>query len=383
MINYTIISFAFFESTLPLAKHLSKFAKVTVYSLFSANFLTPPNFDISKLDLATNKIHNFKVKKHHVNDYIEDKYDLNVAVLANNPIKLFLCLKKIADNIKSSKMDCIHFIGDHPSIYLLHWLLQNENCVHTFHEFSLDRLQPKSFVERAKAWIQKDRLKRCIRQNAPIIFHSKNVQTKFLKTFPYTNTFVIPFGLFELYRNLADSSLEKYKNCILFFGYVRPYKGADIFVKAIEFFTRDNPNNKQLFVIAGKGANQFKPLKIDNLCLLDKFLTDTELASLVKHCKAVVVPHRVASQSGIPNTSLVFDKPILCSDIDGLSDIVKTGINGYLFERENPSDMAKKIPEIINLANSNSKHQVSIQNTQIKSWDEIAEATNLIYNKLK
>lgn len=376
----SIVSFAFYESTLPLAKYLSIESDIQVYALFSEKFLSPPNFDISDLVLNINTILNFEKEEHYVNKYIDNSFLLKVAILGGNYLCQLNFLLKVAQAIRRNKPDVVHFIGDHPSITILYWLLQSEKSIHTFHELNLNRFIAKTIIDKIKEWGLKSRLKRSIKMNENIIFHSLNVQNCFKENFNYGNSFVIPFGVFEIYSNLMIPGFEEYENCILFFGYIRPYKGADIFVKAIHEFNKLQPNNNEKFLIAGKGASQFIVDCPYNLKLVDRFLSDFELANIVRNCKFVVAPHKIASQSGIPNTAFAFNKPIIASDIVGLKEYITDGDTGLLFNNEDYIDLANKI---IQLNQDASLYQYIInsisQSKHITPWNVIAKQTIKLY----
>lgn len=386
-----IISFAFFESTLPLVKELSRTNEITLFSVFSKTFLNPPNFDISKekevKSGALLNANDILTDKHYLKKYFKDSvFNFKIAAFDNNPISTFLLVWKMKLEIRKNKPEIIHFIGDHPFLYVLHHLLRNEKTVHTFHEIAFERIKNNATFnvkEYMISLLQKRRLALCLKYNSQLIFHSKNISRQFYNVFKYENVSVIPFGLFDIYRYQDEIKHIIPKGTVLFFGYIRLYKGADVFVKAIKEFNEKFQNKKVNFVIAGKNAKILNSLNLpENLILIDKFLTDAELASMIKQSKLVVVPHRVASQSGIPNTCYALCKPVICSNIEGLNEIIVEGKNGLLFESENSTDLADKIYEILeNEIKYNTMNDYILNdNTMIKSWSNIAMKTVQTYS---
>jgi glycosyltransferase involved in cell wall biosynthesis len=96
------------------------------------------------------------------------------------------------------------------------------------------------------------------------------------------------------------------------------------------------------------------------------------------------MPYKTASQSGIPNTVFIFNKPIIASKIEGIEEIIKDRINGLLFEPNDYFDLAKKIDELyvdtdlyLNLIN-NIRNLPHLENLE---WKEIATMTLDLYKK--
>lgn len=386
------ISSAFFESSLPLAKHISKNASVSFYGLFSTRFLNPANFDVSNLDFKNYSINSFEKlsidKNHPLKDYLQGaRLDVNFLVFGKNLFNIVKSVILLSKNIGKQKPDSIHFIGQSYIFVLFYIFLWSKNLVHSYHEISFTRINDSrdlNLKEIFNNFALRLLVKATILSKTKIIFHSDNTRDLFAETTSYDNYKVIPFGLFEIYKNsLIEKDKEFSKDFYLFFGYVRNYKGADVLVNAArEVLIK---NSKLKFIIAGMNANTLSSNSFpSNILLIDKFLTDGEIANLISSCKAVIAPHRVASQSGIPNTSYVFDKPVLCSNVKGLSDFVTDNLNGIIFESENYQELSKKI---LQLDNDDILYHSLVDNIRNKvnfdkfNWDLIANSTLDFYKK--
>jgi glycosyltransferase involved in cell wall biosynthesis len=386
------ISSAFFESSLPLAKHISKNASVSFYGLFSTRFLNHANFDVSNLDFKNYSINSFEKssinKNHPLKDYLQgSRLDVNFLVFGKNIFNIIKSIILLSKNIRKQKPDTIHFIGQSYIFIFLYILLWRHNLVHTYHEISYKRINNfqnfnlKEILHNVSISLL---VKLSILSKTKIIFHSDNTSDLFSETTSYDNYKVIPFGLFEIYKNsLIEKDKEFSKDFYLFFGYVRNYKGADVLVNAAKEVLIEN--SKLKFIIAGMNANTLSSDSLpSNVLLIDKFLTDSEITNLISSCKAVIAPHRVASQSGIPNTSYVFNKPVLCSNIKGLSDFVIDNINGLIFESENYIELSNKI---LQLENDKDLYHTLVRNIQNSvnfdkfNWDIIANSTSDFYKK--
>lgn len=156
-----------------------------------------------------------------------------------------------------------------------------------------------------------------------------------------------PYGLFESFTTLTESELpeelpEKY---ILFFGYIMPYKGLKILHDAIDIMGESLKDYK--IVIAGKGNDPVigEIKRDDRYLLINRFVHNRELVTLIKQAYVVVCPYLTMSQSGIPQTVFPFGIPIIASDLDGFSEIIAPGV-GLLFPTGDPKALAQCLQDM-------------------------------------
>lgn len=84
------------------------------------------------------------------------------------------------------------------------------------------------------------------------------------------------------------------------------------------------------------------------LGLINRWLGNAELATLIRHSKCVVCPYLSASQSGIPQTVFNFDKPIIATDIESFEAVIQNELNGIIVRRNNVKEFADAIKRILN-----------------------------------
>lgn len=159
---------------------------------------------------------------------------------------------------------------------------------------------------------------------------------------------VNPFGLFDSFRSLPVQELpetlpEKY---ILFFGYIRPYKGLGILHDAIKM-TGETLGGYRI-VVAGKGNDPvLEEIKNDDrYVVIHRFIRNRELVTLIKRAYAVVCPYISMSQSGIPQTAFPFGTPVIASDLDGFREIVTPEV-GMFFPAGDAQSLARCITDLI------------------------------------
>jgi D-inositol-3-phosphate glycosyltransferase len=123
---------------------------------------------------------------------------------------------------------------------------------------------------------------------------------------------------------------------LLFFGFIRDYKGLDLLLEALtderlqkmplklivagEFYTR--PDSYLEFI---------RKHELDEKVLLfTKFIPNSEVPLYFSACDLVVQPYKSATQSGVTQVALHFDKPIVTTNVGGLADMVSDGVVGYV-----------------------------------------------------
>ena len=140
---------------------------------------------------------------------------------------------------------------------------------------------------------------------------------------------------------------------ILFFGFIRKYKGLDILLEAMKILKDQDQQIKLL--IAGEFYDdkkiydeQINRLGIrDNLILHTDFIPDSEVKYYLSAADCVVQPYRNATQSGVTPLAYHFEKPMIVTNVGGLPDMVPYKVG--LLAEPNAKDIAEKIIEFFQL----------------------------------
>lgn len=130
----------------------------------------------------------------------------------------------------------------------------------------------------------------------------------------------------------AKLGIDPAKKIILFFGFIRDYKGLDILLDATASLSDD-----YCVVVAGevygsfeKYEQQIKKLGIeDKLKLFNHYIGDQEVPLYFSAADVCVLPYKSATQSGITSIAMHFNLPIIATDTGGLKELVqheKTGL---------------------------------------------------------
>lgn len=150
-------------------------------------------------------------------------------------------------------------------------------------------------------------------------------------------------------------NLNQDDHIILFFGFIRKYKGLDILFESIKYL---NSSNIKLLV-AGEfyeDRKQYDELIEeygikDSLILRTDFIQDSEVKYYLCAADFVIQPYRNATQSGVTPLAYHFEKPMLVTNVGGLPDLVPDGKVGLIAE-PNAAAIADKIRELYTLGES-------------------------------
>lgn len=153
----------------------------------------------------------------------------------------------------------------------------------------------------------------------------------------------------EACNNLKLSSDKRY---MLFFGFIRKYKGLDILLEAMDDERIRNAGIK--LIVAGEfyeDRKQYDELiaarKLDNVILFTDFIPDSQVRNYFSLADVVVQPYRNATQSGITQIAYHFEKPMIVTNVGGLPELVPDNKCGYVAE-PNPSSIANTIMRFYN-----------------------------------
>lgn len=184
---------------------------------------------------------------------------------------------------------------------------------------------------------------------------SKSVLTD-LNTFDATKPKVFcPHPLYDNFgkiiskqQAIAQLELDTTYKYILFFGFIRDYKGLDILLEAFaDKRLRELPIK---LIVAGEFYTDSKPYfdlikKYDiekHIIMSNDFIPDEKVSAYFCASDLVVQPYKDATQSGVTQIAYHFNKPMIVTNVGGLHEIIPHNKVGYVIE-PNPSEIADSI----------------------------------------
>jgi glycosyltransferase involved in cell wall biosynthesis len=175
-----------------------------------------------------------------------------------------------------------------------------------------------------------------------------------------------------------ELGIKKEELVLLFFGFIRKYKGLDILLDAMKIL-KDNKHPFKL-LIAGEFygdenvyTEQIEKLGIkDNLILHTNFITDSQVKYYLCAADVVVQPYRNATQSGVTPLAYHFEKPMIVTNVGGLPSLVPDNKAGLVAE-PNATSIAQKIIAYFDKGEDYFKPHIIEQKKKL-SWTNLIDA---------
>lgn len=272
---------------------------------------------------------------------IEDaQYWINTA----NPFNII----KAARRIRKLHPDAVIMQWWHPYFAPCYWLLSIFlikipilfTCHNVFpHErFPMDRFLSRMALRRGSGYIVQSRL-----DEKDLL--TVNPKAKYIVTpHPTYNAFKMQNMSREEARKLLHVGAET--PMLLFFGFVREYKGLKYLLDAMKKIKIQIPEI-QLWVVGDfdddkdKYLEQINTNKIeDEVVLVEGYIPDREVEKYFAAADLIVLPYISATQSGIVQIAYGFGKPVVVTDVGGLPDVVQDHKTGYVVPKENEDAIA-------------------------------------------
>ncbi|RLD59079.1 MAG: glycosyl transferase family 1 [Bacteroidetes bacterium] len=195
----------------------------------------------------------------------------------------------------------------------------------------------------------------------------------------------IPHPIYDIFGEKVSKDqaldflkLKKEDKHILFFGLIRKYKGLDLLLKAMGTDKIKKLNIK--LIVAGefydyklKYEKIIDELKIrDNVILKDTYILNQDVKYYFSVADIVAQPYKTASQSGVTQIAYHFERPMLVTDVGGLSEIVPDNKVGYVTQTT-PESIANAIFDFY----ENNKEAEFVENVKIEknrfSWNAMVD----------
>jgi len=181
---------------------------------------------------------------------------------------------------------------------------------------------------------------------------SKKVEEELIRFSKGKKIYHSELPIYDCYKNEKDVEgtlfkdelgIEKNNKVILFFGYVRKYKGLDILISAFSTILKKHPDTTLLVV----GEFYEKPdsyIKLidgykihKQVIVINRFVRNEEVSKYYLVADVVVLPYRSATQSGILNVAYGFNKPVIVTDVGGLAEFVVENKTGFVVKPDSPN----------------------------------------------
>jgi len=147
---------------------------------------------------------------------------------------------------------------------------------------------------------------------------------------------------------IKELNLDPDFRYILFFGFVRKYKGLDLLMEG--FAKSGLKSQKVKLIVAGEfyddSSTYFelaKSLQIEeSMVFRNEYIPEAEVKNYFCAAALVAQTYRSATQSGVTQIAYHFERPMLVTDVGGLSEIVPNGKAGFVVDPQ-PDAIAESL----------------------------------------
>lgn len=212
----------------------------------------------------------------------------------------------------------------------------------------------------------------------------------FRKDIPMT---VVPHPLFDNYgrsvnRNVAleSLSLDPDYSYMLFFGFIREYKGLDLLIEA--FADKRLRDKKLKLIVAGEFYDNPAPYKAlvkkynleQDIIFFDRFIKDEEVVNFFCASDIVVQPYKSATQSGVTQIAYHFDRPMLVTDVGGLKETVPHDKCGYVVQPD-PVGISAALADFFD-NNRKASFSECVRKEKVRfSWGKMSDGITEVFYK--
>ncbi|NLR90968.1 glycosyltransferase [Flammeovirga agarivorans] len=152
-----------------------------------------------------------------------------------------------------------------------------------------------------------------------------------------------PHPLYDHFGEIEDKvatrkklGIATNKKTLLFFGFIREYKGLDLLIKAFDLL-----DDSYQLVIAGEVYGSFDEYQAlidenqnkENIFIFNQYIADQEVGQYFSVADVCVLPYRSATQSGVTAVALHYEVPLIATDVGGLKELVVSGQTGEIVSK--------------------------------------------------
>lgn len=223
---------------------------------------------------------------------------------------------------------------------------------------------------------------------------AKSVKEDLKKFTDNPNVICIPHPIYDIFGEIVSKQaaqqhlqLNVKDKHILFFGFIRKYKGLDLLLEAM-----GNQRIKEMgikLIVAGEHyedktiyENLIKQYELEkNIILKTHYIPKEEVKYYFCAADLIAQPYHTATQSGVTQIAYNFERPMLVTDVGGLAEIVPAQKVGYVVEK-NSQAIADAILDFY----QNNREQRFTENTKGEKkrflWETFVEEVEKLVKQL-
>lgn len=231
-----------------------------------------------------------------------------------------------------------------------------------------------------------------LNQNHGFVVMSETVEKDLLKFQPEAVYRKVPHPLYSHFGDAVDRDearaaldIPKGKKVLLFFGFIRLYKGLDLLIETLSKLDEDT-----VLLIGGEVYGDFSHYDrlIDEFGVRDRvykhirYIDDNEVPIFFSAADVCMLPYKDATQSGILGISFHFNLPVIVTDTGSLKESVEPYNTGLVAPAANPDSLKAQIEKYF-LEDARKQYEENIEIFRRRaSWRALADSILLLADDL-
>jgi len=216
------------------------------------------------------------------------------------------------------------------------------------------------------------------------VVHSEEDRVNLLDIYPDAVSIKNYHPIIDLFENGEKTPVNGENNQndshrLLFFGYIRKYKGLEYLLKAMPKILKELDIT---LTVAGEFYDEKKfyldlieELEISKYVkVIDEYIPNEKVGDYFANTDLVVIPYLTATQSGIVQISYNFDLPVVVTRVGGLPEVVKDGETGYIVEPGSASAVADAVLDYFNNSRGDLFKSNVREHKKLFSWDNLVKS---------
>jgi len=177
------------------------------------------------------------------------------------------------------------------------------------------------------------------------------------------------------------------KRLLLFFGFVREYKGLDVLLDAV---LELDPEQRYHLIVVGEFYEDPRKYRTrldrlrerGQLTLVDRYVPNEEVPLYFSAADLVMVPYLSATQSGVIQIAYAFRKPVVASSVGGIPEVVVDGATGYLVRPGSARAIADAVRRHFAIDEPGRFEDAIARESEKYSWDRMVETIETVCERI-
>ena len=358
--SFADCDFPLVKEFIRLGHEVAYLINLTPYSLKSTLFNIEKQLPVNDI-IAASSYRELDVYSNYMD--MSKVYIVNRTAVKDSSLQNLSITLKLISFIKKGNFDVVHTDCFFRFYDILLYQFKNK-LVQTFHD---------PFIHSGESSYKSTFFRKIAIKCIPkIVLLNDGQKDKFaeLNHISKSRIYINRLGVYDCINAFKPKDEAKENKNVLFFGRISPYKGIEYLLEAMNEVHKVIPDAQ--LTIAGGGKIYFnveKYEKLDYVKLINRYIGMEELADLLHKSYIVVCPYTDATQSGVVMTAFALNKPVIASNVGGMSESVHNGVNGLLVAPKDVNALSNAIISVLN-------NSILIKNIQKNINDEYHEGIN-------